>query len=77
MSGFYDSTDDYPGYRIAYIALSENIMDAMRSSFCAIIGVAMLCFADVQQAVVASGFVAGAVISFLILFQRFPTLKKL
>ena len=27
MKGYYDSADDYPEYRIAYITLSENVMD--------------------------------------------------
>ena len=76
MNGYYDSTDNYPGYRIAYITLSENIMDGLRSFVWAGLGLAALYFTNSQQAVVASGFIIAAIVSLLVLFQKFPTLKK-
>lgn len=76
MKGYYDSTDDHPGYRIAYIVLSENIMDCMRALVWAALGGVSLLYIDAQQQVVASGFVVAAIFSLLVLFQRFPALKK-
>ena len=76
MNGYYDSTDNYPGYRIAYITLSENIMDGLRSFVWAGLGLAALYFTNSQQSVVASGFIIAAIVSLLVLFQKFPTLKK-
>lgn len=76
MNGYYDSTDNYPGYRIAYITLSENVMDLFRSTVWAGLGVAALYFSNAQQAVVSSGFILAAVLSLLVLFQNFQTLSK-
>ena len=76
MKGYYDSADDYPDYRIAYITLSENVMDFMRTTVWGVLGVAALYFPGAQKNVVQAGFIIAAFASLLVLFQRFPALKK-
>lgn len=76
MKGYYDSTDDFPDYRIEYITLSESVADVMRSLAWATLGVASILMADSQKSVVASGFIIASIVSLLVLFQRFPALKK-
>lgn len=76
FKGFYDSTDDFPGYRIAYLTLSENAMDLMRSIVWAGLTIAVLVFSNNQQTVLKIGFLIAALCSLLVLFQRFKALEK-
>ena len=74
--GYYDSADDVTDYRIAYIVLTETMTSGLRSVVWAGLGVAALYWPNDQKTVVASGFVLAAIVSLLVLFQKFPALQK-
>jgi hypothetical protein len=73
LKGYYDKADDYPGFRIAFLASCEMSADVMRASTFGILALCSLHFSAYTVCVVA--FVLGAIYSQLIRLQRFPALK--
>jgi MFS family permease len=72
IKGYYDSTDDYPGRRIAYICFSEFCGDFLRTVTWLSLLVVSLFFSPFV--VCAVGFVLGAIYSQGIRLEKFKAL---
>lgn len=73
IKGYFDRADDYPGQRIAYIALSELFADIVRALTFGILVLVSLGFST--YVVCAVGFTLGAIYSQLIRLERLPALR--
>lgn len=73
LKGFYDSADDYPGQRIAYLALNEAIGDIFRSTTWLVLFVSSFFLSP--WAVCAVGFVLGALYSQGMRLQQYKALQ--
>lgn len=73
LKGYYDSADDFPGQRIAYIARNEMIAH----SFCLVVWVvlAILAGALSAYAVCMVGFGAAAILSIIVRVERYQALR--
>jgi MFS family permease len=70
--GLFDSADDYPGRRIAYIAVMESFSCFARAVF--FLALAMLASFNPKQAFII-GFMIGAVASLILMKERFKALS--
>jgi MFS family permease len=73
VKGYYDSADDHPGYRIAYITIHEVIGDIMRTLFWFSLMVISLFASPYITCTV--GFIVAAIASLLIRTERFKALR--
>lgn len=74
IKGFYDTADDYPGYRVAFFATCEMIADCVRASTFFLLTILSLHYS--ARAVCGAAFMLAAFYSILIRFERFPALHK-
>lgn len=74
LKGFYDSADDFPGHRIAYLTVNEAIGDVLR--FITWFSLFALSFFFSPWAVCAVGFVLGALYSQGMRLQRYKALES-
>lgn len=73
LKGYYDSADDHPGYRIAYITMHEVIGDIARASLWFLLAAISLYTTSYITCVI--GFSIAAVASILIRTQQFKALR--
>ena len=73
LKGFYDSADDHPGYRIAYVTINEVVGDMARVVLWGLLLVLSLFVS--ASLVCAAGFLVGAAASLLIRAERFAALR--
>jgi hypothetical protein len=73
LKGYYDSADDFPGQRIAYIARNEMVAH----SFCLIIWTTLALLAGALSAhtVCMVGFGMAAVLSLIVRTERYRALR--
>ena len=76
MKGYYDTVDENDEFRVAYVVLSEIVMDLLRGSVWLALTLAALIFPNSLREVITSGFVVAAIFSLLVLLQQFPALAK-
>jgi MFS family permease len=74
VKGYYDATDSEEGYRIVYLAIGEVTSGAAKAFYCGVLFFA--CYYANSTAVLSFSFVLAAILSLLMLVQRFPALKK-
>lgn len=72
--GFYDAADSEEGYRIVYLVLGEIWTGITKALFCFALWLAASYYDPVT--VLRASFIFVAVFGFIMLFQRFPALKR-
>lgn len=73
LKGMFDASDDVPGYRITYYMIFEWYVAALNVVFWAYLYVA--CFVWTDFRALQSAFIIAAIMSLLIMKQRFVTLR--
>lgn len=74
FKGWYDHTDDFPGYRIVYISIMESANSIARTFFYFLLAILTLAYTDKQ--VLSIAFIIGAISNWFISMQRFPALRN-
>lgn len=72
--GFYDSADSEPGYRIVYVSVIEIATAIAKALYC--LALFLSCYFYESIDVLRFQFIFVALVGFIMLFHKFPALKK-